>query len=56
MSQNGFIDLSHSIQKGDKKPIRNSICGTVEMNLTRNHEVSGLIPALTQWVKDPTLL
>ena len=25
------------------------------MNLTRNHEVSGLVPALAQWVKDPVL-
>ena len=25
-------------------------------NLTRNHEVVGLIPGLTQWVKDPVLL
>ena len=24
-------------------------------NLTRNHEVSGLIPDLDQWVKDPAL-
>ena len=24
-------------------------------SLTRNHEVSGLIPALAQWVKDPAL-
>ena len=23
------------------------------INLTRNHEVTGLIPGLTQWVKDP---
>ena len=29
--------------------------GTVEMNLTRNHEVLGLIPCLSQWVKDPAL-
>ena len=25
-------------------------------NLARNHEVSGLIPGLAQWVKDPVLL
>ena len=25
-------------------------------NPTRNHEVAGVIPSLTQWVKDPALL
>ena len=26
------------------------------VNLTRNHEVEGLIPGLAQWVGDPVLL
>jgi len=29
--------------------------GTAEMNPTRNHEVVGLIPGLTQWIKDLAL-
>ena len=29
--------------------------GAVETNLTRNREVSGLIPSLAQWIKDPAL-
>ena len=33
-----------------------SLCGAAETNLTRNHEVLGSIPGLTQWVKDLALL
>ena len=32
-----------------------SCCGTAEMNLIGDHEIAGLIPGLTQWVKDLTL-
>ena len=46
--------------KGKKKKKRkeNSWCsshGSEETNLTRNHEVVGLIPGLAQWVKDLAL-
>ena len=30
--------------------------GAAEMNPTRHQEAEGLIPGLTQWVKDPALL
>ena len=39
-----------------KWDIRSCCCGAAEMNPTRNHEVVGSIPSLTQWVKDPALL
>ena len=35
---------------------RSSCHGAVETNPTRNHEVTGSIPGLTQWVKDLALL
>ena len=34
---------------------RSSCHGEAEMNPTRNYEVSGSIPGLTQWVKDLAL-
>ena len=45
-------------QKNCNKILHGSSCrGSVEMNSTRNHEVSGLIsgliPGFIQWVKDP---
>ena len=39
------------------KNIKRSSCrGSAETNPTRNHEVVGSIPDLTQWVKDLALL
>ena len=35
---------------------RSSHQGSVEKNLTSIHEDAGLVPGLTQWVKDPAVL
>ena len=56
-----FYDINHSSIFLDQSPKTKEIKawsshhGTVEMNLTRNHEVVSSIPGLTQWVKDPAL-
>ena len=39
-----------------KCPVGNSCCDAGEVNLTSVREHAGLIPGLTQWVKDLALL
>ena len=43
-------------QKHKQKKPGSSHHGTAETNPTRNHEVAGSIPGLTQWVKDLVVL
>ena len=49
--------LSHKSRLGNFKKIENrtSHYGAVEMNLTRKHEVAGLIPGFAQWVRELAL-
>ena len=39
----------------NKRQDGSSYCGTAETNPSRNHEVAGSIPDLTQWIKDLVL-
>ena len=43
------MHLDKDVQSGSSR------CGSVATKLTRIHEDMGLIPGLTQWVKDPAL-
>ena len=50
-----YVDKIVNLFELIKKVDRSSHCGTVETNLTSNHEVAGSIPGLTLQVKDPAL-
>ena len=53
-----IITLSCYMEKSEYKMacVWSFHCGAAEMNLTRNHEVVGSIPGLTQWwIKDLAL-
>ena len=49
------IKIQKCIEKKKERKESTSRHGTEEMNPTRNHEVMGPIPGLTQWDKDPPL-
>ena len=49
------IDTATTWMKLKNIMLRSSHHGSVANESTRNHEVVGLIPGLTQWVKDPSV-
>ena len=50
-----FGELSIRKLKSCFTEFQSSRPGEAEMSPTRNREVLGLVPGLTQWVKDPAL-
>lgn len=44
-----------NVKNNKEAALGNSHCGAAEANSTSNHEVSGWISGLGQWVNDPVL-
>ena len=51
-----LLCLMHFSKKKKKAQTWSSCCGSAETNPTRNRDVAGSIPGLTQWVKHPEWL